>query len=465
MKSFLQSALEEILQEKSTRFDTVARDRRVMAAVIIECALHGYADAKVTDIAKRAKVSTATLYRDYGDRDVLFIRAIETALTILGKGWRPLGLPVHPVERLHALLLSHGRAWNDPFLGWLIRMYIIYANGKAPHLLALGQAARASNMSFWHEEIASFAVNGLLSPHDHATSIAILLGAIERRTIFARLGFGEHDSHKPDLESVALHSAQAFFQVYGSEQFWDKFGPSVSFVRATTQAVTVTTPVAKLDAPSKRLRAYAQKVLESDIDRLDVQGRRVRVQLAAMLTCQQSGYEDAAIAAVAETAKVSTATLYMDYQDKQTLFIDAMQLQARFRFDYNRLIDPNAPVADTIASITFSIASVLGDPDFLWYHYVAMASELSASPILIASSRETRDHTEKFWLDYLQNLTEQEALVPHDKWLSMNLLLGATQRRSVQSLVLFGKKDVGQAELARLAVASTDFLMRLYGKA
>jgi hypothetical protein len=54
-------------------------------------------------------------------------------------------------------------------------------------------------------------------------------------------------------------------------------------------------------------------------------------------------------------------------------------------------------------------------------------------------------------------------LMPHDTMISMNLLLGATQRRSVQSLVLFGKDDVSQDELARLAIASAAFVMRFYG--
>jgi AcrR family transcriptional regulator len=463
MKSFLHSALEAIIAEKGSRFDHGARDRRVMASVIIECATHGYTDAKMIDIATRARVSTKTLYQQYGDRDALFIAAIEMALTILSQGWRPSDLPTHPIQRLSALLLSHGQAWSDPFIGWIIRMYIIYANGKAPHLLALGQAARASNMSYWHDEIGTFETTGLIDDSDRATKIAIILGAIERRTIFARLGFGENDHHSPDLETVAEHTALAFFQVYGTGAFWQRFGTEIGQIPARARQTHIALPQFKMDPPSNRLRAYAERVFASDYDRLDVQGRRVRVQLAAMLVCLRDGYENATMANVAETAKVSTATLYMDYADKQTLFLDAMILQARFRVDYSKLIAPDLSAGDNMAALVFSIASVLADPDFLWYHYVAMASELSASPQLIASSRETRAHTEGFWLSYFDILIKEGVLVPHDTMVSMNLLLGATQRRSVQSLVLFGKDDVSQEELAHLAVASTAFVLQLYG--
>jgi AcrR family transcriptional regulator len=459
MTSYLQQALEGVLEQPAARFDRPARDKRVMAAAIIECARCGYADAKMIDIATRAKVSTATLYRDYGDRDALFISAIEMALSLLAQGWRPRELPADPIERLHTLLLEHGRAWADPFLGWLIRMYIIYANGKAPCLLALGKAARASNMGFWHAQLSKLEHDGHITVGDTDDKIAIILGAIERRTIFARLGFGENDTHAPALEDVARHTTDAFFAVYGTGQLSDEQRGQ----RPLLPAPTIAVPSPKMDPPSTRLRAYASRVMATDFDRLDAEGRRVRVQLAAMLTCQQSGYDEASMAAVAETAKVSTATLYLDYADKQTLFTDAMLMQARFRVDYNKLIDPTLSDADNMASITFSIASVLGDPDFLWYHYVAMASELSAMPILIESSRQTRAHTEGFWIAYLDRLVAQGALVPHDTMISMNLLLGATQRRSVQSLVLFGKDDVSQDELARLAAASVAFVMRLYG--
>jgi AcrR family transcriptional regulator len=459
MTSFLQRALEAVLEQPAARFDRPVRDRRVMAAVIIECALNGYADAKMIDIARRAKVSTATLYRDYGDRDTLFVAAIEMALKLLGQGWRPQALPEDPAERLHTLLLEHGRAWADPFIGWIIRMYIIYANGKAPHLLVLGKAARASNMGYWHEAITKLEFEGHICAGQRDDKIAIILGAIERRSIFARLGFGENERHTPALEDVARHTTNAFFQVYGTDAFWS--GKPDRPVAAPVPLIATPTP--KMDAPSARLRAYASRVMASDYDRLDVESRRTRIQLAAMLTCQEAGYEAASMQGVADTAKVSTATLYLDYADKQTLFTDAMLMQSRFRVDYNKLIDPALSDADNIANINFSIASVLGDPDFLWYHYVAMASELSAMPILIASSRQTRDHTEGFWLAYLDRLIGQGVLRPHDTMISMNLLLGATQRRSVQSLVLFGKDDVSQDELARLAVASTAFVFQVYG--
>jgi AcrR family transcriptional regulator len=470
--SSLRQSLEDILLEPVDRFDRDGRARRVMAAVILECAIHGYTDANMAKIAKRAKVSTATLYRDYRDRDDLFIKAIQAALTMLAQVWRPQDLPTDPLERLEALLLAHGRAWSDPFLSWLIRMYIHFASVKAPYLLALGRAARASNMSFWTQELAKLEAEGYLAIGNTQIILAILLGAVERRTVFARLGFGENDTHTPALDDVATHAALAAFQVFGTAKFWENRDdqrcagwcgdkPSAFGSGEQGQLWSIGEPKRLLDPPSERLVSYADRILAQDVNRLDAEGRKIRVQLAAMLECIEHGYEEASMAGVAARAMVSTATLYLDYEDKRKLFVDAMLLQARFRADYSKLINPDWQTQDAICNMVFSIAAVLGDPKFIWFHYVSMASELSSSPDLIASSRATRDYTEGFWIDYLTRLISEGALVPCDVRLIMNLLLGATQRRSVLAMVLFGTDDVNEDELADSSRASAEFVMRL----
>jgi AcrR family transcriptional regulator len=353
-------------------------------------------------------------------------------------------------------------------------MYIHFASVKAPHLLVLGQAARASNMNFWSQELSKLEAEGYLAAGHTQIILAILLGAVERRTIFARLAFGENDAHAPVLDDVTSHAALAVFQVFGTSKFWasrdDQHSvgwcgdqPLIFGSGELGQLWSVSVPKRLLDPPSDRLVSYANRILSQDVNRLDGEGRKVRVQLAAMLECIEHGYEIASMAGVAARAVVSTATLYMDYEDKQKLFVDAILLQARFRADYGKPIDPDWATQDAICSTVFSIAAVLSDPKFIWFHYVSMASELSSSPDLIASSRATRDHTEGFWIDYLTRLIGEGVLVPCDLHLVMNLLLGATQRRSVLAMVLFGKDDVNEDELADLSCASVEFVLRLVG--
>jgi Bacterial regulatory proteins, tetR family len=63
------ASLEALLSRSSTRLDHTAMLQRLHAAALLECAIKGYADLKVTDIAERARVSTASIYKTYKDRD------------------------------------------------------------------------------------------------------------------------------------------------------------------------------------------------------------------------------------------------------------------------------------------------------------------------------------------------------------------------------------------------------------
>jgi AcrR family transcriptional regulator len=468
MKSAVQRVVEETLALPVTRFDADTRRLRIKAAYILECVEHGYASAKIADVAARAQVSTATIYRDFGDRDVLLLESLEWVIGIFAQNWRVDSVVSDPVERLEALLLTHGQALADPFMGWIFRLYVHLANTAAPHLLVLAKAARDANLAFWQAEIAALEDQGWLVKTNHKITLAILLGAIERRTIFARLAFGENDDREPSLNAIAAHTALSLFKVYGSQAFWadrpDEAAPGWLGDTVATHGLDRRMPAALLDLPSVRLKAFGDRVLSRDVNRLDADGRKVRVQLAAMLECLELGYEAATIASVAARSGVSTATFYNDYRDKRALFLDAIILQSRFRVDYLSLIDRHVAPADAIAAMVYSIAYVLADPDFLWFHRVSMASEISDAPNLIQSSRDTRAHTEGFWFEYLSSLEREGVLSASDQALTMNLLLGATQRRSVLSMIFFGVDDVRIENLSELALASTDFVMRLIGE-
>jgi AcrR family transcriptional regulator len=468
LKSPVQEAVEAILAQSATRFDARVRRERTIAAMLLECAERGYAETKVVQVAKRAKVSTASVYRDFVDRDHLLMAAIETIIPLFARNWLPVLDEIDPVARIEALLLAHGRALADPFMGWIFRLYVHVAHTKEPRLLSLARLARDSNLNHWSEEIGRLEDAGLLGPHDRMLTIGILLGAIERRTIFARMAFGENDDNPPDFSSVATHAANALFYVHGSAEFWanrenkpERFRAGIISDNQTLSLPLVPQPNTLMELPSLRLSKFASHLFSQDVARLDVVARRTRVQVAAMMECIEHGYEAATMASVATRAGVSTATLYLDYQDKSALFLDAIVLQSRFRVDYRGLLNDDDAIEASIVSLVYSISYVLADPHFLWFHRISMASEISNSPELIASSRQTRAHTEAFWRDYLTKLQQSQQIVECDLPLIINLLLGATQRRSVLSMVFFGIDDVSKEDIARYAVASTEFVLKL----
>lgn len=464
-KSAVQQAIEAILQQPAARLDAATRRERTKAAMVLECAEHGYAAAKIAAVAKRAQISTASIYREFGDRDSLLFESLQLVVGIFAQNWMQAHHHEAPEQRVEAMLTAHGEALADPFMGWLFRLYVHLANTSAPHLFALGRAARDANLAFWLKEIASLEAAGYLVKTDHEITVALLLGAIERRTILARMAFGEGDLREPKLADVVKHMSLALFQVYGTDKFWanrtDKAANGLVREEQADQGQHRSAPMSLLDLPSVRLKAFAERILARDVNRLDAESRKIRIQLAAMLECMEMGYEAATMAGVAIRAGVSTATFYNDYSDKRALFIDALLMQAHFRINYQSLVNPQDSPAKIIADLVYSISYILGDPDFLWFHRISMASEISDAPLLIASSRATRSHTEGFWLDYLNSLANNGLIFAGDHKLIMNVLLGATQRRSVLSMVFFGADDTSYSEISRLALASTDFVMRL----
>jgi AcrR family transcriptional regulator len=467
IKSDLERLVEDAAGKSVARLDAVGRGLRVQAAMILEIAAAGYSNAQVAAVAKRAEVSTATIYRDFGNRNALMLAALEWFIELVAQHWVIRTSYTDPVKRLEALFLSYGTALNDPFLAWIIRLYIVQANTAAPHLLAMGHAIRKANQSFWEQEIASLEAQGHLVPTHNAIVVALMIEAIERRTILARLAFGENDDRGPALGDVAEHMALAVFRVFGTKAFWehrdDKPAPGWLNDAAATHGLEIKAPVAVLDLPSKRLGEYANRILARDVNRLDGEARKNRIQLAALVECMEVGYEAATLSSVASRAGVSTATFYSDYTDKRDLFIDAIKLQARFLVDFNSLIDPELATAETMATLLFSISTLLADPDFLWMHRIAMTSDISDAPDLIQSSRDTRVHNEGFWSQYLESLEAKGSFIANERSLTVNILLGATQRRSILSMIIFGVDDKINGDLLTLTRASVDFVLRLVG--
>jgi AcrR family transcriptional regulator len=467
-KSAVQAAVEAILEQPAGRHDAAARRERAKAAMILECARHGYAHSKISAVAKRAKISTASIYRDFGDRDNLLLQSLELAMGVFALNWVHETGEQEPVKRMESLLLAHGNALADPFSGWIFRLFIHFANTSAPQLLALGRAVRDANLAMWLNEIAKLEAAGHLVATNHRLTAALLLGAIERPTILSRMAFGETNNSGPAFQDVAKFKALALFQVFGTRAFWDKRQdkPAPGWVEdaAVDHGLARVRPATLFDPPSQRLKSYGEQVLARDVDRLDSDARRVRIQLAAIMECIDFGYEAATLARVAERAGVSTATFYQDYPNKRALFLDAILLQSHFKVDFKSRIEEYEAPQDAIAALVYSISKVLSDPNFLWFHRISMASEISDASDLIESNRAALAHTEGFWHDYLASLEASGQVIGHDNKLIVNSLLGPTQRRSILSMVFFGVDDADDNELSQIALASTDFVLRLIGK-
>jgi AcrR family transcriptional regulator len=452
----VRATLERVLARSAGRLDAAARSERLKAAALMECAEKGYAELTIADVAKRAKVSTATIYADYEDRDALLVAAMEMLFGIIASDVIEEPPEEDPVKRVEQLLLAHGHVYAEPLAMWFFRLHVTLAWSGYPHLHEIGQRVFEGIDRFWSSFLGDLIAQGQLAPLDLDVAVPVLLGPIERCTIISRLACGDDETGRPTLREVARYGAESLFKVWGGPAYrGPKQGSSPSFVTRDLEAAAPTAPSSRSDRLAAALEAMTTKQTPAQ--------RKARILLAAAIECQERGYNSASMLEVAARAGVSTATLYKHYRDKKTLFASALEQEIR---DRRILTAPSRDVADPesdLASAVHAIADLAADPDWVWIPKVIMASEISGSPTVVALARDQRAAAEGALIERLTALVQSGVLKPCDLALAINMLLGAVERSGVLALVLFGKDGVDRAKLGKLAQASVRHLFLLQG--
>jgi AcrR family transcriptional regulator len=458
--------LEAVLAKSASRLDTAARAERLKAAALMECAEQGYSNLTIAEVAKRAKVSTATIHGEYKDRDTLLVAAMEMLFGIVANDVIERPAIADPVQRVEWLLLAHGFVYAQPLATWFFRLHVTLAWAGHPHLHDIGQRVFEGIDAFWAGFLDDLIAQELLVPVDLAVAVPLILGPIERCTIISRLGCGEDEAGRPALADVARHTAENLFKVWGGPAFAGAKRAAADHpapLPANTFLTTAIAPKAS-PAPSSLAQRLEAALAENTAPQTPAR-RKTRILLAAAVECQERGYNDASMIEVAARAGVSTATLYRHYDEKKTLFTCALEQELRTRLPKPSATDAAANPTDDIAAALFTMAQRDADPDWVWIPNILMASEVSGTAPIVALAREQRAATETFWAARLAALTEAGHLAPCDPAMAINQLLGPIERSGVLALILFGKAGVDQARLAQLARASAAFLFQRYGGA
>lgn len=426
-KLLVKAALEALLDKSSNRLDSGARSERMKAAALMECADKGYAGLTIAGIAKRAKVSTSTIYADYPDRDALLVAAMEMLFAMLADDVIEVPAVEDPQGRVEQLLIAHGQVYAQPLTIWFFRLHVTLAWAGHVHLREMGQLVFRGIDAFWAKFLAELQAQGHLSGIDPELVVPWLLGPIERCTIIARLGCGEDDPGRPSLAAAARHGAAALFQLWGRGAA--KPAPSASTEEAA-RLLAGLKPFAGAGDPD-------DQDLAGKLNRNTPQAQKASILRAAKLACQKLGYELSNMQDIAASAGVSTATIYSHHADKASLFRSAAE--AEFA-ENGRYHDGNGSIA--LDAALLSIASRAADPNWVWMYNVQMASTISEDPRIVAIGRKHRAEAEAFLADALGRDVDAQTL---------NVLLGAIERSGILTLILFGTQAVDLAYLAKLA--------------
>lgn len=455
----VRASLEALLTQSVGRLDTSARADRIKAAALLECAERGYANFTVAHIANRAKVSTATIYADYADRDALLVAAMEMLFSILAADVIETPEIDDPVRRVEALLLAHGQVYAQPLAIWFARLHVTLAWAGHRHLHEIGRRVFQGIDAFWARFLGDLVRERFLVPLDMTLAVPMLLGPIERCTFIAQLSCGGDDAGRVTLEEVARDCAESFFAVWGGPSFHEdaRRRPPHPVRRDAVIGAKPLHPSSPKDELSSRL-AHELAIMG---ERQTPEQRRRRILLAAAVECQERGYDASSMIEVAARANVSVAALYKHFKDKARLFTSALAAELPNRLSLVRSTDAAGASAERIAAELRAYAAAISDPDRAWISNIVMASEISGARPVVAVARAHRDAVEAHWTKRVAQATSGE-LSAKDVALAVNMLLGAVERTGELALILFGETGVDRPLLARLAEESARFLLQAH---
>lgn len=168
----------------------------------------------MAEIARQADVSTATLYKHFSSKDVLFVAVVEDAYS--GAPIGPENYQGKPVRDALLMLLSGCIDQQFSHDGNALLRAVIAEVPSAPQL-AQEVYDRSTKTRYRHiqELLDKYIELGQLKPHDTATGTRQISGMVKEFFIWPAL-FGEDVSPHEDKERIVLSAIDTYLARYGA---------------------------------------------------------------------------------------------------------------------------------------------------------------------------------------------------------------------------------------------------------
>ncbi len=174
----------------------------------------GYTRAAMAEIARQADVSTATLYKHFSSKDVLFVAVVEDAYSDAPIG--PENYQGKPVRDALLMLLSGCIDQQFSHDGNALLRAVIAEVPSAPGL-AQEVYDRSTKSRYRHiqELLDKYIELGELKPHDTVTGTRLISGMVKEFFIWPAL-FGEEVSPHEDMDRIVLSAIDIYLARYGA---------------------------------------------------------------------------------------------------------------------------------------------------------------------------------------------------------------------------------------------------------
>ena len=178
----------------------------IRRAALVEATIHeigaaGSLDVTVSQIAKRAGMSSALAHHYFGGKEQIFLAAMRHTLTVYAAEVRgALAMAETPFERTEAIIragCSQSNFRREVIAAWLNFYVLAQTSSEARRLLTIYQRRLNANLLFNLRQIAP----------DRAPKIAkIVAGLIDG--IYLREALANHDSYGNSASQLVIHALQ-----------------------------------------------------------------------------------------------------------------------------------------------------------------------------------------------------------------------------------------------------------------
>ena len=218
---FFDTQVRRYLKAAVRRHDLTARRNRALASVLQEWTEVGYVKAQVASIANRAGMSTATLYRQFPDKTVLFCEALKFGHSILLDALATYREHPNPIRDLMAILCNYAETVSHPAPQQMLLAQSIML--LEPDLKADVSAIAFENYTkvkqIWYAKIQKMADDELVRVDQLEWQRCRLVGAVEIQTVRRFLMGQTPIARNGKWQAEAQQVVHDFFKLYGTEKF------------------------------------------------------------------------------------------------------------------------------------------------------------------------------------------------------------------------------------------------------
>ncbi|GIU67449.1 hypothetical protein PsB1_1603 [Candidatus Phycosocius spiralis] len=456
------------MASKSRRIDDTTRSRRVLAAVLDEWAQFGITQAQVSRIAKRAGVSTATLYRLFPDRCALFRQAIQFGHDILFEVLTDCPAHPNPIRQLVEMVTRHGEIMNEHYVQQLfISQILLLLNTEMLEVtrdLLVTSQQRVKN--YWYDVLSDLIKRDLIQGTSLEDLRLRLIGTIQAKTLGWFLQGHTRNAPNQGWRREAKFMVQNFFKLYATKKFvvsaarfnweWElkECGHSDDYFKTLpgqaikgTDALEVNYSLMGMMDPHLMDTQCVDDFFHREItnllvkkgNRLDVTHRKVRIIAACLDESLTHGHHALSIPAVARRAGVSTATLYKLFPDDKTLYDESYALGQRLYLCWlsEDIAHPN-PMYRLSALLARRIETFTR-PSALRGVSALMCANASRSDRLAAHVARSDGQCEKQWRQHFERLKSEGYITGEVGWPMFQAWWGPVECKSYYKLFTTGE--------------------------